>query len=80
MKFLSDDVINRRGSTGSLASTTIGEIILLQAPTVHGWVCPTCRHHRGNLNCTKGVFIAVVGGNLSGCTFFEVERRNRRQP
>lgn len=54
---------------------TIGEVIAAQAPTPDGWVCPTCRHHGGGINCAKGFFIAVAGGNTSGCCGWEEERR-----
>ena len=63
-------------SIPSSSTMTLDQVIQRQAPTVDGWVCPGCRHHRGNLNCAKNMFISVVGANMSGCCGYEKERRN----
>ena len=43
-----------------------------QSKDVETWVfcCDTCRNYRGNLVCSKGVFIAFKGANLSGCIYY----------
>jgi hypothetical protein len=60
-------------STGSHWSDgrTINEVMAEQAPTYDGWICPDCENHEGDLNCKHGIFISVVGANMSGCWGFK---------
>ena len=50
---------------------TIEDAMLRQAPTIDGWICPTCKNHEGGLGCKQNVFIAVVGANMSRCQFYD---------
>ena len=50
---------------------TIEDAIRAQYPTIDGWICPTCRNHKGGLKCAKNVFIAFVGANTSECWAYE---------
>lgn len=56
---------------------TLQEEIDWQTPTVGGFICRHCRHHRGGVNCEKNVFISVEGANMKGCPLYEEERRSR---
>jgi len=55
---------------------TLENTLLRQSATYGGWICPTCRNHKGNLKCSKNVFIGFVGANMTDCFGYEVERRN----
>jgi hypothetical protein len=37
----------------------------------NGWICEQCKHHGGNLNCGKNMFIAFVGCYTKDCQAFE---------
>ena len=50
---------------------TIEEAIRDQYPTKDGWICPSCKNYKGSLICEKGIFIAFVRANMSGCKFYE---------
>jgi len=56
-------------------TTTIETVMAQQSPTQTGWICPTCRNHRGSLKCSKGVLICWTGANMSGCIYYIKERR-----
>jgi len=52
----------------------------MQAQNPCGWeffACETCLHWKGGCGCKRNVFISVVGANMSGCRFYEAERRKR---
>jgi len=51
------------------------DVMEQQNPIPGGWICPTCRNHKGGLNCEKNVFICWVGANMTGCRYYEKERR-----
>jgi len=52
------------------------DAILRQTPrNSDDWICPNCWNWRGGLHCTKGVFIAYIGGNMSGCKLFDDQAR-----
>ena len=65
-------------TTAHVPPFTIMDAMIQQSPTLDGWVCPKCRNHRGNLHCSKHVFISVVGANMSNCIYFVEERRKER--
>lgn len=57
--------------TISIPAKTVADVMRDQIPTDDGWICPECIYHGGNLNCSKNVFISVVGANMSACSFFK---------
>jgi len=44
-----------------------------QSQGIETWtfVCDICQNYKDNLVCSKGVFIAFKGANLSGCFEFQ---------
>lgn len=39
----------------------------------NGWVCPDCKHHNGDLNCKKNMFISFVGCYTKDCQTFKLK-------
>ena len=35
------------------------------------FVCVSCKNYTGGYSCSKGVFVAFVGANMSGCIYYE---------
>jgi hypothetical protein len=56
-------------------SYTIKNAMADQIPTVNGWWCGHCRNYKGKLVCKQRVLICWTGANLSGCRFYQEERR-----
>ncbi len=57
-------------TTAGGVRVTLENVIQYQSRT-GGWVCPQCFNYEGGCKCSKGIFIAFVGGCTLGCWGFE---------
>ena len=48
----------------SIASEIVAQS---QRMSAENFICESCVNYQGKLVCSKGVFIAFVGANMSGC-------------
>jgi hypothetical protein len=51
--------------------STIEDELVKQHPTTDGWICPSCVNYKGDLICTKRIFIAYTQANMKGCVYFK---------
>jgi len=60
-------------TTVQLPMITVGEVLARQS-FAGGWICPDCKHHKGNLHCDKNMFISFVGCYTKDCQGFEEKK------
>ena len=54
-------------------TNSIGDELANQSQDMGGnnFICISCKNSTGGYGCSKGVFVAFVGANMSQCIYYE---------